>query len=74
MRWKSDGKKRKRDVCIMYVGAGRAGRQGWRDTQVEAGARAFVQVCTVRIWRYRIKEIQIIKKRYRRIEPWIRYI
>lgn len=41
LRWKSDGKKRKRDVCIMYVGA-RQGRQGWRDTQVEAGAR----VCT----------------------------
>ena len=72
MRWKSDGKKRKRDVCIMYVGAGRAGRDG--ETHKWRLVRAFVQVCTVRIWRYRIKEIQIRKKRYRRIEPWIRYI
>ena len=48
MRWKSDGKKRKRDVCIMYVGAGRDGEtHKWRLV------RAFVQVCTVRIWRYR---------------------
>ena len=53
MRWKSDGKKRKRDVCIMYVGAGRAGRDG--ETHKWRLVRAFVQACTVRIWRYRIK-------------------
>ena len=51
---------------------GRAGRDG--ETHKWRLVRAFVQVCTVRIWRYRIKEIQIRKKRYRRIEPWIRYI